>query len=356
MRRLWILLFSCFYLAFGQVLEPRYDFLPANKTLESELLNASNQARQANGVAALQFDELLALAARHHAQEMASLNYFSHQSPDPASASPADRVANAGSSLVLIGENIAKMPGEDIAGATTEGWMNSPGHRQNLLEPIYTHVGFGTAKDSQGYTYVVQVFAYQPFQLVKADIVSRQGKAYQLVFNAKTSAATTAIFSYGTEQSEPISLLAGDNPIALKTFATGKIHLDASVQAGTGGGYIIQDGGWIDLDKGSYQADAYTEKYALELQGFSVYPEDLVLSDISLYFDGALGKELAVFVNDSYQTRGLESGILRLSLPQAEPATIAIGEVIEGNQVRIIHQLQLDASQGIGRLIAVAFH
>ena len=352
MRFLGVVLFLMVQVAWAQVLEMRYPAIAANEPLERALLQESNKARAAQGVAALAFDELLAQAARAHAKEMADLNYFSHQSPNSLNASPADRLANAGSSLVFVGENIAKMPGTEIAVATTEGWMNSPGHRKNLLEPMYSHVGFGTAKDSQGFTYVVQMLAYQPFQLVAAEVKSRRGKAYQIVFNAKTTEAATAVFSYGREQTAPMPLNAGDNPIALKTLASGKIHLDASVLALSGGGYIIQDGGWIDLEAGVYQPDSLTEKYALEIQGLAVYPQELLLADLLLSFDGTLGKEIAVFVNESYQPQGLESGSLRLSLPQTESVVVGVGEVFGENQVRIVHQIKLDVQNGQARLMA----
>lgn len=354
MRCFWVFVILIYPLTWAQVLEAKSPKLEANMPLEAALLQETNKARLANGQNELVYDELLAQAARAHAKEMSELNYFSHESPDLANKSPADRLANAGSSLVFMGENIAKMPGADIAVSTTEGWMNSPGHRQNLLEPLYTHVGFGTAQDGQGFTYVVQVLAYQPFKLVAAQLQSRQGRAYQIVFNAKTSAPTTAIFGYGKDQSEPTSLNAGDNPTVLKTMVTGKIHLDASVLAPAGGGYIIQDGGWIDLDTATYQPDSLSEKYALEIQGLTVYPEDLIVSDIVLTFDGALAKDLAVFVGDKYQPQGLESGTLRLSLPQNEDSVIAVGEVLEGNQVRIVHQIKVNMQNGQAKLFANA--
>ncbi len=340
----------------AQSLEARYQALPANVPLETALLQKTNQARVSNGLTELEYDEQLALAARAHASEMVVFSYFSHQSPNPSNASPAMRVANAGSVLVFTGENIAKMPAGDIPTATTEGWMNSPGHRANILEPNYTHVGFGTALDSQGFTYVVQVFAYQPFKLIKAETTVQTQLAYDIVFNAQTNSAATAIFSYGQEQSQPIALQAGNNSVALLSLEKDKVYLQGSVLAAVGGGYIIQDGGWLDLTTNSYLPDEFLPKQGLNLSSVAAYSKNQVVYLVDLGFQGQLSPELAVFLGDEYQQNvKLQGNTVQLSIPESKlPTIIGVGEVFNGSQVRITHQIKLEGSNGQARLLTTA--
>lgn len=335
---------------YAQVLESSYPAMSAH-SLEIALLAETNKARADYKLEPLRHDEALAQAARAHAREMLERNYFSHQSPVAANETPLLRVANAGSSLSYVGENIAKMPAEASAADTLAGWLNSPGHRQNLLEPDYSHVGFGVAQAAQGFIYIVQVLGHQPFALVAAEVTGRSADVYTLSFNAKSTADTSAIFSYGTEQSGPRPLKAGDNALALTTLAKGQLYLQASVLAASGGGYIIQDGGWVDLDSLSYQADALAARTIVQLESLSIDAQTQVIADLMLLFDGAAGRDLAVFVDDQFTTK-LDSGTLRLSLPRAGLTTIAVGEMLDNNRVRIVHQLHLDTSLGQPRLLA----
>lgn len=340
----------------AQSLEARYQALPANVPLETALLQKTNQARVSNGLTELEYDEQLALAARAHASEMVMFSYFSHQSPNPSNASPAMRVANAGSPLVFTGENIAKMPAGDIPTATTEGWMNSPGHRANILESSYTHVGFGTALDSQGFTYVVQVFAYQPFKLTRAETTVETQRAYDIVFNAQTNSAATAIFSFGQEQSQPIALQAGNNSVALLSLEQNKVYLQGSVLAAVGGGYIIQDGGWLDLTTNSYLPDEFLPKQGLSVSSVSAYPKNQRVYLVNLSFQGQLSPDLAVFLGDEYQQNAkLQGNSLQLSIPETKlPTIIGVGEVFNGSQVRITHQIKLEANNGQAKLQTTA--
>ena len=72
---------------------------------------------------------------------MAVRAFYSHTSPE--GGQPWDRAAAAGSTRRSIGENIAC--GQRSAAEVVEGWMNSPGHRANILKPGFTHIGVGFA-------------------------------------------------------------------------------------------------------------------------------------------------------------------------------------------------------------------
>lgn len=97
---------------------------------------------------------LLNQAAQAHAETMASTGQFSHTINN---LGPSDRVTAAGYSWRAVGENIAY--GYSTPAAVMTGWMNSSGHRANILGANYTELGVGMVKDSKGRAYWVQVFA-----------------------------------------------------------------------------------------------------------------------------------------------------------------------------------------------------
>jgi uncharacterized protein YkwD len=85
---------------------------------------------------------------------MVARTFYSHTSPD--GSQPWDRAAAAGSRRRTIGENIAC--GQRSPAEVVEGWMNSPGHRANILKPDFTHIGIGFAGGGQMGTYWTQLF------------------------------------------------------------------------------------------------------------------------------------------------------------------------------------------------------
>ena len=113
----------------------------ANPVQESAVLGLVNQYRGQNGCRSLSFDGKLADAARKHSQDMATRRYFSHDTPDGVSM--ADRINAENYRWSMIGENIAE--GQKDADAVMTAWMNSPGHRANILNCKYTQIGIGLA-------------------------------------------------------------------------------------------------------------------------------------------------------------------------------------------------------------------
>jgi uncharacterized protein YkwD len=131
-------------------------FAPAVGLSESEagrrMLDLVNQARASprrcgnksfGSARPVRWNEALALSSRLHSEDMARFNYFSHQGRD--GSSPAQRVERAGYRHRATGENIAggqMEPEEAIA-----GWIKSPGHCANLMNPAYTDMGAAFAVD-----------------------------------------------------------------------------------------------------------------------------------------------------------------------------------------------------------------
>lgn len=117
-----------------------------------ELVNAN---RAASGVAPLALNAKLSAAAQKFAQLMVAENFFSHTSPDGSSAG--DRISAEGYDWRTWGENIAW--GQATADAVMTAWMNSSGHRANILTSNFKEIGIGYYKGSS--IYWVQDFGAQ---------------------------------------------------------------------------------------------------------------------------------------------------------------------------------------------------
>ena len=105
---------------------------------EQQMLNLVNQERTGRGLRSLQADLELTRLARLKSQDMINLNYFAHQSP--TYGSPFDMMRAAGVTYRTAGENLAGAASVERAHTAL---MNSPGHRANILNPNYTHIGIG---------------------------------------------------------------------------------------------------------------------------------------------------------------------------------------------------------------------
>lgn len=128
----------------------------STRSAERSLRSCANAERAAAGLPALRTSPALGRAARAHARDMARRGYFDHTSP--AGRGPGARVAARTSAFRRgVGENIA-------AGAswttrrTCREWMASPGHRGQILDRSFTHVGAGYARGGRMGRYMVQVF------------------------------------------------------------------------------------------------------------------------------------------------------------------------------------------------------
>ena len=108
------------------------------------LLADTNTARVSRGVSSLHLNSKLDAAAQAKANDMAHRNYWSHYTP--SGNPPWVFVSSAGYSYLKLGENLAA--GFSSEQATINGWLASPPHRENLLDPAFSDVGFGFANNS----------------------------------------------------------------------------------------------------------------------------------------------------------------------------------------------------------------
>ncbi|WP_027621927.1 SafA/ExsA family spore coat assembly protein [Acetivibrio clariflavus] len=124
------------------------------KALENEVIRLVNVERAKAGLPQLTQNWQLSRVARYKSQDMIDKGYFAHNSP--TYGSPFKMMESFGIRYSAAGENIAM--GQQSPSQVMNAWMNSPGHRNNILSPSFTQIGVGLAKDKNGRMYWTQMF------------------------------------------------------------------------------------------------------------------------------------------------------------------------------------------------------
>lgn len=120
---------------------------------EIALLKLINAERKKNGLSELAFDEELLKVARVKAKDLVDNNYFSHNSP--VYGSPFEMMKSFGITYRAAGENIA---GNSTLEGAVKAWMDSPGHRENILSNAYNYTGIGIVDSPKYGKVLVQMF------------------------------------------------------------------------------------------------------------------------------------------------------------------------------------------------------
>ncbi len=123
-------------------------------TQEDEVIRLVNVQRSKAGLQQLKTNWQLCRVARYKSADMANKGYFSHTSP--TYGSPFRMMESFGLRFSAAGENIAY--GQRTPAEVMNGWMNSPGHRSNILNATYMEIGVGLAKNKNGVSYWTQLF------------------------------------------------------------------------------------------------------------------------------------------------------------------------------------------------------
>jgi hypothetical protein len=151
MKHLWAL-FAVSFLSLLTIADLAANAQSQSSVAEQYLFSAANAERVQRGLPSLRWDAALYRAAQGHAQEMAARASISHQYPGEPEL--ADRGRRAGARFSEIAENVAEAP---TAVRIHDAWMNSPGHRANLLDPHVDSVGISVLR-RDGQLYAVQDF------------------------------------------------------------------------------------------------------------------------------------------------------------------------------------------------------
>lgn len=125
-------------------------------TMEMDAFTLINGERTGADVAPLVMDGGLRAVARAHSEDMLARDFFAHDNPD--GESPFDRIHAAGIEYARAGENIAWNNFPNPVETAVDGWMNSEGHRNNILNGEFTLTGMGVAGDAANGYYFTQVF------------------------------------------------------------------------------------------------------------------------------------------------------------------------------------------------------
>lgn len=115
---------------------------------EKEVVRLVNVERAKRGLSSLTYDWELSRVARYKSQDMKNNSYFSHTSP--TYGSPFQMMKSFGITYKTAGENIAR--GYKTPKSVVEGWMNSSGHRANILNSSFTRIGVGYVSDGHYWT------------------------------------------------------------------------------------------------------------------------------------------------------------------------------------------------------------
>ncbi len=132
--------------------------LPTNlRELELAAIRAVNEIRVERGMLALGESAVFTEIARAHSEDMVRRHYFGHVSPDGETMK--ERITARGLTYSKIAENIQKNQGHDDPVATAvESWMDSEGHRANILTAEFRETGLGVAMTEDGTIYFTQMF------------------------------------------------------------------------------------------------------------------------------------------------------------------------------------------------------
>ncbi|WP_414550742.1 CAP domain-containing protein [Anabaena sp. CCY 0017] len=126
------------------------------KQMEIAVRQRINEVRQEKELQTLEHNEKLAEVARNYSRQMAENNFFSHTGNDGSTLQ--DRVGAGGIIYWVVGENLFKSTNvPQPVKVAVDGWMESPGHRENILRPVFTETGVGVWRVNNTF-YITQLF------------------------------------------------------------------------------------------------------------------------------------------------------------------------------------------------------
>lgn len=135
---------------------PAGDAAAAAGGINGSIVDLTNAQRSSAGVSPLRASTQLTQAAQLQAEQMARFQKMQHEISGAQYPEPVDRLAAVGYRWQTYGENIAE--GQSSASMVMDSWMQSSGHRANILNGNFREIGVGFARDSAGRPYYVQVF------------------------------------------------------------------------------------------------------------------------------------------------------------------------------------------------------
>lgn len=162
---------------------------PDLKQVAQQILERTNRFRREHGREPVRSNQNLAAAAQYFADYMARTGRYGHTADGKR---PADRAETHGYSYCLVSENIAYQYSSDafeaaeLAEAFTQGWINSPGHRKNMLEPAVVDSGVAVARGDSGTYYAVQMFGRPESMRIEFKVSNRSPSSVAYVLDGQS--------------------------------------------------------------------------------------------------------------------------------------------------------------------------
>jgi uncharacterized protein YkwD len=219
--------------------------------LAQRLAELTSDRREASDLGPLDADPDLLPAARAHALDMLERGYADHVTPD--GLEPADRAALLHRRLVgHVGENLAELEGLSaaqlegqlgpLAAKIVDGWMQSPGHRENILDPTYTHQAIVAAAKGED---VVMVHLFEARRALLAEPLPLrvgQDETLALGFEQGPGLAVPAQYAYARPDQPAQELITLDLSIAEVSVEPGTYLLKFLFPSGQAGRFEVTGG------------------------------------------------------------------------------------------------------------------
>jgi uncharacterized protein YkwD len=202
-------------------------------TIEALIFKLTNKEREKRGLKSLTLDKRLQVAARQHSNDMLMKRYLSHDSKDEFNKTPLQRIYNSGLPVLGIGENVAENIGsavplllktnpDSLVKLIMEGWMKSPLHKKNILDPDFTHMGVGAVAGGEMHK-VTQNFADESDFAVDSVLAKVESKKYLVLFYLSSFVSGIGVFDNGKPLEED-SLYIHSGQIGVPIFRDSSLH------------------------------------------------------------------------------------------------------------------------------------
>ena len=171
------------------VQRPGADASPDLEAVERQIIEQTNRFREQEGRAPVKREAKLQAAAEQFAAYMARTNRYGHTADG---RQPAERARAAGYDYCLVSENIAYQfssagfKAAELSRSFTQGWIDSPGHRENMLEPHVVETGVAVSRSAEGTYYAVQLFGRPESMRVEFKIGNQSGEVVNYTMNGES--------------------------------------------------------------------------------------------------------------------------------------------------------------------------
>jgi uncharacterized protein YkwD len=290
--------------------------------LVAALHDQVDAARSAAGLPRLAWDDGLARAARAHAAELAARGVLDHAGARPENRTLIDRLQRAGVPYANVGENLAFERGvPDPVATVVDGWLRSPPHRANLLNPSFDRVGYGSARDAAGGRTVVQVFAAARWVPERTALAVETVVGYRVRVDVvvSTSSAVAGLLELGGV-AERVTWTPGTLRLE-RTLAALPTTLRLAVDIGRPA-YSVDEVGAVD-GLGAWRPDAVAARRWLRVANVATTVEVEERLHVRFEVDPSIG---AVLLVDGHHRPEASAapGLLVASLPLADGGSVAL--------------------------------